>query len=378
MIPALVSEAETGPKLIDSAHAGGWRMAACCAAALSMALVGAPSAKRQAAAQRSAPGIAAAHKEMVHVPGGTFAMGMADPRGHIHGGTEAMEDARPVHRVSVRSFWIDKTTVTNAQFTRFVQATGYVTVAERPLNSKDFPRASPANLRPGAIVFTRPERPVPLDDSYRWWSYVPGADWRHPLGPRSSIVGHEADPVVQVAFDDAQAYAAWAGKRLPSEAEWEFAARGGLDGKLYAWGDSLNPGGRWMANTFQGRFPTQDVKSDGYAGTAPVAQFPPNGYGLYDMAGNVWQWVSDWYRPDYYAQLARTGAIAVDPRGPQSSFDPTEPGVAKRVQRGGSFLCTDQYCTRYMVGARGRGEPSSATNHVGFRCVMDDAPAAGR
>jgi len=289
-----------------------------------------------------------------------------------------MEDARPVHRVSVRSFWIDKTDVTNAQFARFVQATGYVTVAERPLNAKDFPRTSPANLRPGAIVFTRPEGPVPLDDSYRWWSYVPGADWRHPLGPRSSIVGHDADPVVQVAFDDAQAYAAWAGKRLPSEAEWEFAARGGLDGQLYAWGDSLNPGGRWMANTFQGRFPTQDVMSDGYAGTAPVAQFPPNGYGLYDMAGNVWQWVSDWYRPDYYAQLASAGAIAVDPRGPQSSFDPTEPGVAKRVQRGGSFLCTDQYCTRYMVGARGRGEPSSATNHVGFRCVMDDAPAAGR
>ena len=285
-----------------------------------------------------------------------------------------MEDARPVHRVSVRSFWIDKTDVTNAQFMRFVQATGHVTVAERAPSPSDFPGAPRANLRPGAIVFTRPEEPVTLDDPYRWWSYVPGANWRHPLGPGSSIAGHAHDPVVQVAFDDARAYAAWAGKRLPSEAEWEFAARGGLKGKLYAWGDALNPGGRWMANTFQGRFPTHDAKRDGYAGVAPVSQFPANGYGLSDMSGNVWQWVEDWYRPDYYAQLAAAGAVAHDPRGPQSSLDPTEPGVAKRVQRGGSFLCTDQYCTRYMVGARGRGEPSSATNHVGFRCVMDDAP----
>ena len=312
------------------------------------------------------------HTGMVRIPGGELAMGMADPRGHVHGGTQAMEDARPLHRVSVRSFWIDRTDVTNAQFSRFVRATGYLTIAERQPNPKDFPSTPAEALKPGAIVFTRPEQPVSLDDPYRWWAYVPGANWRHPLGPKSTIAGRDDDPVVQIAYDDAAAYAGWAGKRLPTEAEWEFAARGGLEGKLYAWGDSLNPGGRWMANTFQGHFPDRDTKRDGYAGIAPVVRFPANGYGLYDIAGNVWQWVSDWYRRDYYAQLFAAGAVAHDPQGPPSSYDPTEPGIAKRVQRGGSFLCTDQYCTRYMVGARGRGELSSASNHVGFRCVKDE------
>ena len=283
-----------------------------------------------------------------------------------------MKDARPVHRVRVRSFWVDKTDVTNAEFAQFVRATGYITIAERKPAANDFPGASPKNLVPGAIVFTRPQQPVSLNSPYSWWKYVPGANWRHPLGPKSTIVGHDNDPVVQVAYADAEAYTKWAGKRLPTEAEWEYAARGGLDRKLYAWGDSLNPGGRWMANTFQGSFPFRDTMSDGFAGIAPVASFPANGYGLYDMAGNVWQWVSDWYRPDYYAELVASGAVADNPRGPQTSDDPEEPGVAKRVQRGGSFLCTDQYCTRYMVGARGRGEPSTGTNHVGFRCVADD------
>jgi formylglycine-generating enzyme len=299
---------------------------------------------------------------MVHIRSGEFWMGMADPRSHEHGGAEPMDDARPVHRVVMRGFWIDRTDVTNAQFARFVRATGYVTVAERPVG----------NLPPGAIVFSRPEQPVSLANPYRWWEFVAGASWRHPLGPTSSIVAHDNDPVVQIAYEDATAFATWAGKRLPTEAEWEFAARGGFDRKLYAWGDTLNPDGRWMANVFQGRFPDRDSKEDGYDAVAPVARFPPNGYGLYDVSGNVWQWVSDWYRPDYYAQLAALKAIASDPRGPSSSFDPAEPGVAKRVQRGGSYLCTDQYCTRYMVGARGRGEPSSATNHVGFRCVKDE------
>lgn len=316
-----------------------------------------------------APG---SHAGMVRIEGWEFAMGAADPRGRPHAGREAMEDARPVHRVSVHSFWIDKTDVTNAQFARFVKATGYVTVAERAPQAQDAPDASPSDMVPGAIVFTWPQQPVSLSDPYAWWKYVPGANWRHPLGPKSTIVGHDHDPVVQVAYDDAQAYAKWAGKRLPTEAEWEFAARGRLEGKLYVWGDALNPGGRWMANTFQGSFPVRDAKADGYAGIAPVGRFPPNGYGLYDMAGNVWQWTADWYRPDYYAQIAAANIVAHDPQGPASSFDPAEPGVPKRVQRGGSFLCTEQYCTRYMVGARGRGEPSSATNHVGFRCVMDD------
>jgi formylglycine-generating enzyme required for sulfatase activity len=311
---------------------------------------------------------------MVHIKAGEFSMGMADPRGLPAGGTEAMSAARPVHRVAVHGFWMGRTDVTNAQFARFVRATNYVTVAERPLSPKDFPGVPASQLRPGGVVFTRPEHPVSLADPSAWWRVVPGADWRHPRGPGSSIAGHDTDPVVQVAYADAEAYARWAGKRLPTEAEWEFAARGGLDGKPYAWGDTLTPGGTWMANIFEGHFPTDDTGVDGFAGVSPVGTFPPNGYGLSDMSGNVWQWVADWYRPDFYAQVARAG-VARDPRGPSDSFDPLEPGVPKRVQRGGSFLCTDQYCTRYMVGARGRGEPSTSSNHVGFRCVMDEDAA---
>jgi formylglycine-generating enzyme required for sulfatase activity len=311
---------------------------------------------------------------MVRIPAGEFSMGLADPRGRDRGGTEAMDDARPVHRVSMSSFWMDATDVTNAEFGRFVRATGYVTVAERPLDRRQFPGVPASRLKPGGVVFTQPEHTVSLADPSGWWSYVPGANWRHPRGPESSIDGHDTDPVVQIAYEDAEAYARWAGKRLPTEAEWEFAARGGLDGSLYVWGDELNPSGRWMANIFQGQFPTHNARLDGFPDTAPVRSFPANGYGLYDMSGNVWQWVSDWYRPDAYAQVAAQGQAARDPRGPQSSFDPLEPGMPKRVQRGGSFLCTDQYCTRYMVGARGRGDPSTPSNHVGFRCVADDGP----
>lgn len=310
---------------------------------------------------------------MEWIPGGEFSMGAEDPRGLPEGGQEAMEDARPIHRVYVDAFWMDRTDVTNTQFAEFVKATAYVTVAERKLRAKDFPGTSPEKLVAGSIVFTPPARPVSLDDPYQWWAYVPGADWRHPLGPNSDLKGRGQYPVVQVAYEDAEAYAKWAGKRLPTEAEWEFAARGGLAGKVYAWGDEMHPDGKWQANTHQGRFPDQDSGADGFAGIAPVAQFPANAYGLYDMAGNVWQWVRDWYRPDYY-QLASAG-VTRNPQGPDSSFDPAEPGEKKRVQRGGSFLCTAQYCTRYMVGTRGKGEVSSATNHVGFRCVRS-APAA--
>lgn len=316
----------------------------------------------------AAPGPAPAG--MVWIPGGEFSMGCLDPRSLPHGGPDPMADARPVHRVRVEGFWMDATEVTNRQFAAFVTATGYVTVAERVPRAEDFPGAPPENLVAGSVVFTPPTEPVPLVDHLRWWAYVKGADWRHPSGPESTIEGHDDDPVVHVAFEDAEAFARWAGKRLPTEAEWEFAARGGLPGATYPWGDEFNPHGRWMANTWQGRFPGANTAADGYPGLAPVGRFPPNAYGLHDMSGNVWEWCSDWYRPDTYAKATATESVAVDPHGPDSSFDPLEPGQAKRVQRGGSYLCSEAYCARYIVGTRGKGEISSATNHIGFRCVQ--------
>ena len=306
---------------------------------------------------------------MVWIPGGEFSMGAtaaSEGMCELHGVTR---DALPVHRVYVDPFWMDATEVTNAQFAIFVKATGYRTVAERVPTAEDFPGAPPENLVAGSILFAPPPGPVRLDDHYQWWRYQKGASWRHPLGPGSDLKGRENYPVVHVAYADASAYANWAGKRLPTEAEWEFAARGGLSGKLYAWGDEFRPGGKYMANTYQGQFPAQDTGQDGHAGLGTVGSYPPNGYGLYDIAGNAWEWVSDWYRPDYYRRLASTGIAARNPQGPDDPFDPAEPGEKKRVHRGGSFLCTDQYCTRYMVGTRGKGEVSTGTNHVGFRCV---------
>jgi formylglycine-generating enzyme len=311
-----------------------------------------------------------APKGMVWIPGGEFTMGTLDPRGCVCGGPDAMRDARPLHRVYVDGFWMDATEVTNEQFEAFVRATGYITIAEQTPKAEDFPGAPPENLVAGSTVFTPTPGPVPLNNHYQWWRYQKGANWRHPEGPDSSILGRGKYPVVQIAYDDAAAYAKWAGKRLPTEAEFEFAARGGLAGKIYAWGDDLRPGDKFMANTFQGTFPVKDTGEDGFAGIAPVAQFPPNRYGLYDVAGNVWEWCSDWYRPDYYAALAAQGGVARNPQGPDSPFDPMEPKEKKRVHRGGSFLCTDQYCTRYMVGTRGKGEVTTAANHLGFRCVM--------
>jgi sulfatase modifying factor 1 len=313
-----------------------------------------------------------APKGMTWIPGGTFWMG-CDGCG--------MADAVPVHLVEVDGFWMDSTPVTNDEFQRFVTATRYVTVAERPLNPADFPGVPRDKLVPGSAVFTPTAEPVPLDNHLRWWRYTPGANWKHPEGAGSGIRGRGDHPVVHIAFEDAQAYAAWAGKRLPTEAEFEFAARGGLDRNLYSWGNELRPGNGAAANIWQGTFPAKDRGEDGYAGTSPVTAFPPNGFGLRDMGGNVWQWCADWYRADYYRTLAAAGApgsAARNPQGPGDSFDPQEPGAAKRVLKGGSYLCTDQYCARYLVGSRGKSEVSSGASNLGFRLVRSDGGPDGR
>ena len=309
---------------------------------------------------------------MVWIPGGEFMMGSDASSESLCELPGTTRDALPVHPVSVDGFWMDATEVTNRQYREFVAATGYVTIAERAPTAAEFPTAPPENLVAGSTVFTTSAVPVPLDNYFRWWRYQKGASWRHPEGPGSDLSDRDDHPVVHIAWSDAVAYAMWAGKRLPTEAEWEFAARGGLSGQLYAWGQEFRPGGRSMANTWQGQFPVHDTGADGHAGIAPVGQYPPNGYGLYDVAGNVWEWCSDWYRPDYYAQLAARG-VARNPQGPDAPFDPHEPAEKKRAHRGGSFLCTDQYCTRYMVGTRGKGEITTGSNHLGFRCVKPPA-----
>ncbi len=292
----------------------------------------------------------------------------------------ARADEQPVHRVRVDGFWIDKTELTNRQFAEFVKATEYVTTAQKPVDwdqlKKQVPPGTPKPpdemLRPGSLVFTPPDHPVDLRDLSQWWTFKAGADWQHPGGPQTSINGKENDPVVQVSWDDAVAYCKWADKRLPTEAEWEFAARGGLDGKLNVWGDE--PVDPKRANTWQGHFPDHNSADDGFSGVAPVGQFPPNGYGLYDMSGNVWEWCSDLYRADAYQQLvAQVGAgqVAINPTGPDKSLDPRNPDAPiVRVQRGGSYLCNDSYCASYRPSARMGATPDSAAQHVGFRCVM--------
>ena len=299
---------------------------------------------------------------MVWIHGGTFLMGSDH-----HYPEEA-----PAHRVTVDGLWIDRHTVTNAEFARFVHKTGYLTVAEQAPDPADYPGAKPDMLVPASTVFVAPPHRVDLDNHYNWWTYVPGADWRHPQGPGSSSRKRPDHPVVQVAWDDVQAYAAWAGKGLPTEAEWELAARGGLDGAEFAWGDELNPRGRWMANTWQGEFPIENLKKDGYAGTAPVGSFPPNGYGLLDMIGNVWEWTTDWYQA--HAETSHACCTVDSPRGGnrEQSYDPQLPGVRipRKVMKGGSHLCAPNYCRRYRPAARMPQAVDTSTSHLGFRCII--------
>lgn len=289
----------------------------------------------------------------------------------------------PTHRVEVDGFWMDRHLVTNARFQKFVKATGYRTLAERPADPAQYPDAKPELLQPASSVFVPPAGPVDSGDHYQWWQYILGANWRHPEGPGSSIKSRAQHPVVHIAHEDAAAYAAWAGKRLPSEAEWERAARGGLEGAEYAWGQELHPGGRAMANTFQGDFPHHNSRRDGYERTSPVGAFPPNGYGLFDMIGNVWEWTDDWYQEHggtVEAHKQTGGCCPIPhPRGGEreASIDPTSQhgAIPRKVMKGGSFLCTPSYCRRYRPAARLAQGIDTSTCHLGFRCVIA-SPAA--
>jgi formylglycine-generating enzyme required for sulfatase activity len=305
---------------------------------------------------------------MVWIPPGEFTMGSDDPR--------AWPDEKPAHRVYVDGFWMDAHEVTNAEFRRFVESTGYVTTAERPPDAEEILKQSPPGTPPpakedlvaGSLVFSPPSQPVPLDDFRRWWRWTPGASWKKPEGPGSTIDGKDDHPVVHVSWFDAVAFATWAGKRLPTEAEWERAARGGLDNKPYVWGDEPPSKGTAAANIWQGRFPDVNTARDGFVRTAPVGSFAANGFGLYDTAGNVWEWSADWYDRDLYQSRDRQ-SVTKNPSGPERSHDPGRPFGPLRLQRGGSFLCNDDYCSRYRPSARHGCAPDTGMSHVGFRCV---------
>lgn len=303
---------------------------------------------------------------MVFVPGGTFAMGS----------NEHYPEEAPVHRVTVDGFWMDPTPVTNAQFREFVAATGHVTFAEIAPDPRDYPGALPHMLKPGSLVFSPPSGPVNLRDWSQWWEFRFGANWHHPYGGNSRIKGLDDHPVVHVAYSDAEAFAAWAGKELPTEAEWEFAARGGLEGAEYAWGDEFTPGEKQMANTWQGAFPHENLGLDGYEHTSPVRTFPANGHGLYDMIGNVWEWTTDWYVPKHPADAPKACCIPENPRAParEQSYDPCQPRIKipRKVLKGGSHLCAPNYCRRYRPAARHPEPIDTSASHVGFRCIMRD------
>jgi formylglycine-generating enzyme required for sulfatase activity len=303
-------------------------------------------------------------EDMIRMEGATFLMG-----------SDAFyAEEAPAHRVTVDGFWIDPRPVTVREFRRFVADTGYVTVAERPLDPADYPGADPSLLKPGSLVFQKAPHRVSLRDYTQWWAYVPGASWKAPGGPGSSLAGLDKHPVTHVAHEDAAAFAAWAGKTLPTEAEWELAARGGLDGAAFAWGDEERPGGRLMANHWQGEFPWENRKANGYEGTSPVGAFPPNGYGLYDMTGNVWEWTEDFFTPRHRGEAAKACCVPVNPRvsSPERSYAAGQPGahIPRRVIKGGSHLCAPNYCLRYRPSARQAQTVETSTGHLGFRCVV--------
>jgi formylglycine-generating enzyme required for sulfatase activity len=305
-----------------------------------------------------------APRDTVWIEGGAFRMG-----------SEAFyPEEGPVHRVELDGFWIERHPVTVRQFRRFVSETGYVTVAERPLDPARYPGADPSLLKPGSLVFRKAPHRVRLDDHRRWWAYVPGASWRSPAGPGSDVRGRDRHPVTHVAHEDAAAYAAWAGRALPTEAEWEYAARGGLDGATFAWGDEERPGGRLMANTWQGEFPWQNTKANGYEGTSPVGTFAPNGHGLYDVCGNVWEWTDDFFTPRHPDEAPSPCCVPRNPRvaSDERSFAVGQPGedIPRRVIKGGSHLCAPNYCLRYRPAARQGEAIDTSTGHIGFRCVV--------
>jgi formylglycine-generating enzyme required for sulfatase activity len=306
---------------------------------------------------------------MARIPGGVFRMGS-----DFHYPEEA-----PSHRIAVAAFWIDATPVTNRQFRAFVEATGYVTVAEIAPKAGDYPGAQPHMLRAGSLMFAPPTHPVDLGDWTNWWKFQFGANWRKPYGPGSSIKGLDEHPVVHVAYSDAESYARWAGKELPTEAEWEFAVRGGLDGAEYAWGEEFTPGGRHMANTWQGDFPHENTKEDGFARSSPVKSYPPTGYGLYDMIGNVWEWTTDFWSSHHPDDARKACCVPQNPRGgPEAeSYDPSQAQIRipRRVVKGGSHLCAPSYCRRYRPAARHAQPIDSGMSHIGFRCIVRDAAA---
>ncbi|WP_050401990.1 formylglycine-generating enzyme family protein [Bradyrhizobium embrapense] len=310
--------------------------------------------------------------DMVWIPGGTFRMGSDH-----HYPEEA-----PSHRALVDGFWIDRTPVTNAQFREFVRDTGHITVAEQPPDPAQYPGALPDMLYAGSLVFCPPHRVTTLRDWSQWWTFMRGANWRRPYGPRSNINVLGSHPVVHVAYADALAYAKWAGKELATEAEWEFAARGGLEDEEFAWGNALTPGGRHMANTWQGNFPLQNLCEDGFDRTSPVTAFPPNGYGLYDMIGNVWEWTADWWSARHEADAAKPCCIPRNPRGgrEEASYDAAQPSIKipRKVLKGGSHLCAPNYCRRYRPAARHAEPVDTSTSHVGFRCVVRRPAAVSR